>query len=416
MIKVKKVRNPYTKYFLPIVMIWMFDIFYYSNDFTQELLPSMLFMLISILYLTSMHEVAYLYQTLIPRFNLPFKFIFYIKSFSANLISFDINRKLYTRVIIAFFVTVPFLGIFSALFMSADENFSMVVKSFFTFQNPFDFRTSIMFPLFFLGYLTLFIYGFSNVMRRVDSVETKAFDLLIVGIFLGMLNILFMTFLLFQLSYLFGGEAYVRASGINIAEYAREGFFQLMWVMGIVILIVLVIMRRFKDEKLITLLMSSFIIETMVLGFSSLKKMYLYQEIKGVTVLRYYVEWIDYFLLFILALGVYYIVRKHTFHSLFNMIAMVGVIFVTIIASINVDGMVAKHNIEKFKNHPTKLDQTAISYLSVDVLPMIQDRDIKIILYTERDCSSFGQYHFGYCHKLKKYGMNHVKKEQINAL
>jgi len=409
LIKNQKIRNPYTKYFLPILVVLMIDVFYYSNAFVQSILPIIIFIIIVTLYLTSMHKVEYFYQTLIPRFHIPFKFVSYIKEFSSNLISLNMHRTLYMRIGIALLVTIPFLGLFSALFMSADENFSLAVKSLFTFKSFFDFSTIIGIPFYFFGYLSLFIYGFSNAMKRVNIETTKAFDPVIIGIFLGMLNILFVTFLLFQISYFFGGESYIKTSGINLAEYAREGFFQLMWVMGIVVMIVLTIMRRFKGEKVIAFLMSGLILQTMVMGFSSLKKMYLYQEIKGATVLRYYVEWLDYFLLFILGLGLYYIVRKHSFHSLLNTIAIVSLLALSVVASTNIDNMVANHNIEKFKNSPAKLDKMSISSLSVDALPAIQNTDIKIVLYQKRECEIFSQYHFGYCQKLKLYGKEHVK-------
>ena len=405
----KKIGNQYTKYFLPIIAVLIIDVFYYSNGFVLSFLPLIIFVMLVILYMTSMHEVAYLYQTLIPRFHIPFKFVTYIKAFSLNLVSLDNHRTLYMRIGIALLITIPFLGAFLALFMSADVHFSAAVKSLFSFRPDFSFGTLVSIPLYFIGYLLLFIYGFSNAMKRVDIKESVAFDSMIVGIFLGMLNILFVTFLFFQVSYFFGGEAYIKASGINIAEYAREGFFQLMWVMSIVVLIVLGIMRRFKGEKVIIFLMGGLILQTIVMGFSSLKKMYLYQEIKGATVLRYYVEWSDYFLLFILGLGLYYVVRKYSFHALLNTIMITGLLMLAVVSSINVDAMVASHNIEKFKNNPNHLDKAYLETLSVDALPAIQNTDIKITLYKVRDCAAFDEYHFGYCQKLKQYGAEHIQ-------
>ncbi len=411
LIKTKKIANSYTQYAVPLLAILMIDVFYYNNDFAQGLLPSIISIMIVVLYLTSMHEVEYFYQTFLPRFSLPFHFVSYTKMFIRSIFALDVDRSLYKRVGIGLLVTLPVLGLFLALFMSADAHFSEVVKSLFTLKSFIHLDTLFAFVFHFFVYLMLFIYGLSNAMRRTDIPQTQAFDMVIVGIFLGMLNFLFLAFLLFQVPYLFGGEAYIKASGLNIAAYARDGFFQLMWVMGLVMVISLSVMRRFKGEKVVMYLMIGLILQTIVLGVSSLKKMYLYQEIKGVTVLRYYVEWSDYFLLLMLGLGIYYILKKDAFHKYVNSISMLGMLMLVIISSINIDAMVAKHNIEKFKESPYLLDKKAISFLSVDALGAVQKSDIDIVLYHDRDCSSFGEYHFGYCREMKLYGGEHCKIE-----
>ena len=53
---------------------------------------------------------------------------------------------------------------------------------------------------------------------------------------LGLLNLLFAMFVAFQLPYFFGGAAWVeRTAGVTLAEYAREGFFQLVVVSALVL-------------------------------------------------------------------------------------------------------------------------------------------------------------------------------------
>ena len=53
---------------------------------------------------------------------------------------------------------------------------------------------------------------------------------------LGTLNALFGAFVLAQLGWLFGGEAFLRArTGLTAAEYARGGFFQMLWVVVLVL-------------------------------------------------------------------------------------------------------------------------------------------------------------------------------------
>jgi len=143
----------------------------------------------------------------------------------------------------------------------------------------------------------------------------------------------------------------------------------------------------------------------------------------GATVLRYYVEWFDYFLLIVLVLGIVFLVKRYTFTSLLDIITILGLVSFTLVVSLNIDAMVAKHNIEKFKNAPEKLDKNALRWqLSIDALPVITQHKIKLKekkihdrhgldktspwyeKYQRKNCDTFATYHYGYCSILKKYG------------
>jgi len=398
----KEVVNTHIKWILPLLLVMIWDMFYYNNDLVQHFVPLVFYLLVIILYLNSMQQVHSFYQTLLPRFALPWKGIAYVKYFLENLFVRESDKKIYARIFFAILITVPFLVVFVSLLFSADEHFKEVLTQLFDFELGFNMRYFFTVPLYFILYLLLFIYGSSNHKDRTQTTETKSLDMLIVGIFLGMINLLFAIFIMVQIPFLFG-ELNL-PEHMTLAEFAREGFFQLMMVMGIVLLIFLFIMRRFKGEKIAILLLGGLLIQTIIMGIVSLKKMYLYQSIKGATVMRYYVEWFDYFLLIVLAFGLLFLIRKLEFRKLLNIVAILGLFAFALVISLNVDGMVASHNIEKFKNSPNDLDKKAISKLSIDALPAVQGTDIIINRYHFRDCNRFSQYQFGYCSKISKYG------------
>jgi hypothetical protein len=61
-----------------------------------------------------------------------------------------------------------------------------------------------------------------------------------VALALGTLNVLFAAFVVVQIGWLFGGEALVlRTTGLNYAEYARRGFFELTCVAGLLLPVLL---------------------------------------------------------------------------------------------------------------------------------------------------------------------------------
>jgi len=409
----KELKNSHIKWFFPLLLLMIWDMFYYDNELVQNLLPVVFYLLLITLYLNSMQSVHSFYQTIIPRLGLALRGFSYIKYFLENLFVRNGDKKLYARIFLAILITIPFLIVFVILLFSADEAFKEFLTHMVDFNFGLETRYFFTVPLYFVLYLFLFIYGSSNYKDRTKTTETKSLDMLIVGIFLGMINLLFALFIMVQLPFLFG-EPNLPAH-TTLAEFAREGFFQLMMVMGIVILIFLFIMRRFKGEKLAKILLGGLLIQTIVMGLVSLKKMYLYQSIKGATVMRYYVEWFDYFLLMVLALGLLFLIRKLAFTKLLNIVAILALLSFGLVISLNVDGMVASHNIEKFKDKPNALDREAISQLSIDALPAIQGTDIVIKKYYFRDCSHLSQYHFGYCSKISKYGEEQYRERNYDV-
>lgn len=413
----KELKNPYVKWVMPLFLVFMIDMFSYSNDMVQFTLPVIFYLLLGTLYATSMHKVHSLYQTFLPRISL-FGGVEYLTQFFEGLFKERSDKQLYRRVGVAVLITVPFLLVFVSLLFSADKNFENFLSGLIDFNFGFDIKYLFTVPFYSFAYLLFFTMTLSNVKNRVTSTEKSSFDMLIVGIFLGMINLLFLMFIAMQLPFLFG-EPHL-PNGYSLAEFAREGFFQLMMVMGLVIVIFMFIMRRYKGEKLSLVLLSALLLETVVMGVVSLKKMYLYQSIKGATVLRYYVEWFDYFLIAVLLLGVLFLIRKLAFKKLLDWVVILGLLSFTLIVSLNVDAMVASHNIEKFKDTPKDLDENAIERLSIDALPAIQGSDLKIIYggygHTyKRDCSHFASYHYGYCSTLNKYGEKQFTKYEYNS-
>ena len=414
----KKVVNSNIKYFIPLAFIMIADMFIYSNDFVQYFLPIIFYIFIALLYLSSMQKVKFLYQTFIPKFAIKFKFLSYLKEFISSLFSKKIDKNIYDRIIYSILITMPFIGIFLFLFINADSQYKELLNSLSSFKFNFDLHYIITLPLIFLIYLSLYIYSLLNCSNRVANSNKADADRLILGIFLGAINLLFVSFLVLQIPFLIFDTV---PKDINIATFAREGFFQLMVALALVVAIFLFISKRYKSDKLLTFLLSALLIQSIILGILSLKKMHIYQELKGATVLRYYVEWFDYFLIISLILGVVFTIRKIGFYKLLNIIVVAGLLSLTVIASINIDYLVAKTNIEKFKNSPDKLDIKALKSLSIDAVPAIETTENKLkdkILFDtivvgskvfnfkkplRKDCSTFSIYHYGYCSTLKRY-------------
>lgn len=115
-----------------------------------------------------------------------------------------------------------------------------------------------------------------------------------VGIMLGALNALFLSFVLIQLRYLFGGSTRVlNTAGLTYAEYARHGFFELVWVAALTLALLLVVHHLLakKDKLTVTVFRvfsGSLVALVMVVMWSAMVRMRLYQSEYGLTELRLY--------------------------------------------------------------------------------------------------------------------------------
>jgi hypothetical protein len=111
---------------------------------------------------------------------------------------------------------------------------------------------------------------------------------------LGLLNALFLGFVVVQLRYLFGGASMVEVTpGLSYAEYARRGFFELVAVSALVIPLLLLadwsIQRgRPLDERVFRLSALVQLILLFAIIGSAVYRMRLYQDAYGLTELRLY--------------------------------------------------------------------------------------------------------------------------------
>ncbi|HKC38212.1 MAG TPA: DUF4153 domain-containing protein [Gemmatimonadales bacterium] len=145
------------------------------------------------------------------------------------------------RTLLGVALAVPALIVFAALFASADPVFNNVLTNLFAFD-----LKSVVTHTFFIGFWGLLaagyfrwsflghpFFGLTPARKPVQSVVP-------LGTALGLLNALFLLFVVVQLRYFFGGATLVEeTSGLTYAEYARRGFFELMTASGLVLPILL---------------------------------------------------------------------------------------------------------------------------------------------------------------------------------
>lgn len=198
-------------------------------------------------------------------------------------------------VVLGVLIAAPLLIIFAALFASADPVFNSILSNAFAFN--MDAVVQHAFFIAFWGTLTAgyLRWGMLGKPVGLQSPAAKPIESVVpVATALALLNFLFLMFVVVQLRYFFGGASIVQeTSGLTFAQYAREGFFQLVVASGLVLPVLLgadhlVGTGTVAQVRVFRQLAGLLLVLLAVIMASALQRMRLYVQAYGLTSDRLY--------------------------------------------------------------------------------------------------------------------------------
>ena len=203
------------------------------------------------------------------------------------------NSKRFDNLIVGCCIGFPIAILLLVLLSSADRYFSLFVDKIFTFiSNILNF--SNLLPnamIIFVSFCILFSV-FINLLRNrnecVKQSESKQINNQIAKTVLIIVNSVFCLFIISEMSKLTTNFLHLPIE-YTYAMYAREGFFQLLFVTLINISIIIYFVyytKSISENKWIKRLVSLLIIFSIILVFNSFYRMYLYMDVYGFTILR----------------------------------------------------------------------------------------------------------------------------------
>jgi hypothetical protein len=147
-------------------------------------------------------------------------------------------------------IVAALLLVFGSLLRSADPIFASLVA-----LPDFDVGTMVSHVLL-IGFCAWIAGGWaygalveSPSLRRAPERVPFTLSALDLTTALGTLTVLFGAYVLTQLGWFFGGERFLRATtGLTAAQYARQGFFQMVWVVALVVPLLLVTRAALAPE------------------------------------------------------------------------------------------------------------------------------------------------------------------------
>jgi hypothetical protein len=193
---------------------------------------------------------------------------------------------------------------------------------------------------------------------------------------LVLLDALFAIFVAVQLVVLFGGHDHVlRTAGLTYAEYARDGFWQLVAAAALTLAVIgaaarIADVHRRADRLLLRTLLGLLSLLTLVVLASALHRLDLYVDAFGLTRLRIAVAafcaWLGGALGLVLLAGLAEAVRRR----LAPVAAALTGIGLVAFSLANPDGIVAERNVERWRE-TGRIDLHYLGELSADAVPAL---------------------------------------------
>jgi hypothetical protein len=281
-------------------------------------------------------------------------------------------------------IALPIVAIFASLLSSADVIFGQRLNNFveiFNLENLPEY-------IFRLIYILVIGYALAGIVLHAAN-ESK--DEKLIGedkptippflgfvessIILGSVVILFTAFVVIQFQYFFGGETNINIEGYTYAEYARNGFGELVAVAFFALLMLLTLSSITKREtELQRKIYSSFgvalVVLLLVMLFSAFQRLNLYEAVYGFSRVRTYTHvfliWLG---LLLVATIVLEILRKERNFAIALLLASFG--FAISLPILNVDAFIVNQNIKRELTQldAVDLDSQYFIELSDDAIP-----------------------------------------------
>jgi two-component system, OmpR family, sensor histidine kinase BaeS len=190
---------------------------------------------------------------------------------------------------------------------------------------------------------------------------------------LGSIVALFGAFAVAQLVAVIGGDDYVRrTTGLTYAEYARSGFFQLLWVAALTVAVLLVL-RAVTDvaraPRRFAVLFGAVCVLTLLIVAVAVRRLALYQDAFGLTMLRLYCTLFAVWIGVVLVLLAVWLVRRWSRAWFPAAAAVCGLAMLLGLNVVNPEAIVADTNLQREASVDT--DTRYVSDLSDDALPTI---------------------------------------------
>lgn len=305
----------------------------------------------------------------------------YTKEFSEGLIQRKnkINKDFIKKIALSFLTVFIVVGIVIMLLASADSIFASLFSGLNILFYSINFESAFSFLLRILLIIIVYLFILSLILnlkkeyvleeRELNQINDK--HIYTIKLLLVALNIVYLVFCFIQIFSLF--------AKVNIDEnfdysnYARTGFFQLMFV-SFINFIVILVSNRYNENKgnMIKLLNLSLVVFTIIIALSSMYRMYMYEIEYGLTYLRTFV-----YIILVTEIMAFIPVALYIFNKNFDFIKWCFIILICnycIINYMNIETIIVNKNVNRISS-TKQIDYDYISsIISADSYEILENK------------------------------------------
>lgn len=275
-------------------------------------------------------------------------------------------------------LTLPLLAVFMLLFYQADASFSHALDTLGQFVGA-EIGSHLLLSAIFAWLSGGLLYALLTPLAEqpASAVEGSLGDSLgreEITVIMGSLCLLFVSFTALQLGYLFGGSATIEATpGLGVAAYARRGFFELLLVSALMLVILPALDHMSRAPHRFRILATVLLCCVFVIQASAVQRLLLYIDHFGLTLARWMAAWMLLWLASMLAWFAIGLWRDHTQGFLFGS-ASLGAALLLLCLAANPAARVAAVNLDRHIHGAAPLDSDYLLRLGSDAIPTILSR------------------------------------------
>lgn len=278
-------------------------------------------------------------------------------------------------------MSLPLIFVFSILFSSADLVFNKMITNIFDLNilDFFDFSWRVLDFLFFWA---IFIWAFTYMFFQIRKFSEKSDEKELIyddkkhieiNIVLWLTSILFLLFVILQIWYLFSWDNYIISQWYTYSEYARKWFTELSFTAFIVFVLLWKIDEYLYWHKKNTsntykILATILISLTILILFSAVYRLWLYENAYGFTEIRFY--WyvfitILFSSLLVMLYKLLFFINEWLFIIINLYFYLIWVIFSN---TFNPEAFISNHNTNKMYRSSISTDFSYIWWMSTDAI------------------------------------------------
>lgn len=296
------------------------------------------------------------------------------------------------NILLGIFIALPLLWVIVGLLSSADLLFGKMAHDIYKFIFSSNLFSVVIMT--FLGYITCYCIICGSTSRAGIEEKEQSLNKADSSIAITALSLLCLVYGIFcsiQVLYLFADGLFVLPVEFTFAEYARRGFFELLLVTLINIMLMIICTTWFKESKIIRLLLTFMTACTYIMIGSAVYRMLLYIGAYQLTFLRLFVLLFLLMDIFVLA-GVIILVYHKTFPLFGYCVAVVSVCYL-LFSFAKPDYFIASYHIQ----HEKSINEEDVLYLTEElsfdaapaVVPFLEEKRSNNSIIDKQNYSNF---------------------------